>query len=248
MARQGEGQLPTFRIAHIQGHTHFLAHGQQCGDGAGNRVLPFAGRRSATPMQHHPARADQPINGATRRQARHGRGFQHLATPAQPRQAILMRQDHAGKKVAQIKQPRDLGRGRPGQHFRGRRGLQPAAPMQQQHAIRKRCGLIQIMRDQDDRNGKPLAQVGQFHLQAPPRGAVHRAEGFIQQQNGRLARQSPRHGDALLLAAGKLGWAALLKPRKMHTRQQRGRACGALGGGQMAHGGHDIGQSCHMRK
>ena len=48
-----------------------------------------------------------------------------------------MRQDHAGEKIAQIKQPRDLGRGRAGQHFRGRRGLQPPAPMQQQHAIRE---------------------------------------------------------------------------------------------------------------
>ena len=104
------------------------------------------------------------------------------------------------------------------------------------------------MRHQDDWDGKPLAQIRQFHLQAPARGAVHGAEGFIQQQHSRVARQSPRHGNALLLAAGKLSRAALLKPGKMHTRQKCGGAGGTLGGGQMAHGRHHIGERCHMRK
>ena len=104
------------------------------------------------------------------------------------------------------------------------------------------------MRHQDDRDGKPLAQIGQFHLQAPARGAVHGAEGFIQQQHGRVTRQSPRHGNALLLAAGKLGRAALFKPCQMHARQKSGGAGGALSGGQMAHRGHDIGQRSHMRE
>ncbi len=80
------------------------------------------------------------------------------------------------------------------------------------------------------------------------RGAVHGAEGFIQQQHGGVARQSPRHGNALLLPARKLGRAALFKPCQMHARQQGGGAGGTLSGGQMAHRGHDIGQRCHMRK
>ena len=123
MARQGEGQLSALGVAHIQRHAHFLAHWQQRSDGAGNRVLPFTRRGPATAMQHHAARSNQPIHSSAWRQAWHGRGFQHLVTPAEPRQAILMRQHHAGKKIAQIKQPRDLGRGRAGQHFRRRRGL-----------------------------------------------------------------------------------------------------------------------------
>ena len=104
------------------------------------------------------------------------------------------------------------------------------------------------MRHQDDRDGKPLAQIGQFHLQAPARGAVHGAEGFIQQQHGRVARQSPRDRHALLLPAGKLGRAALLKPCQMHARQKGGGAGGALSGGHMAHCGHHISHRCHMRK
>ena len=66
---------------------------------------------------------------------------------------------------------------------------------------------------------KPLARMGQFDLQAPSCGPVHGAEGFVQQQYGGGARQGPRHGDALLLPAGKLRRAAFFKPSQMHARQ-----------------------------
>ena len=120
--------------------------------------------------------------------------------------------------------------------------------MQQQHAIRECRSLIQIMRHQDDRDGKPLAQIGQFHLQTPTRGAVHGAEGLIQQQYGGVARQSPRNGNTLLLPARKLRRAALFKPGKMHARKKGGGAFHTLSGRQMAHRGHDIAKRCHMRK
>ena len=66
-----------------------------------------------------------------------GHGFQHLRAPAQPGHAFLMRQDFAGKKIAQIQKPRDFRRGRARQHVQGGRGLQPPAPMHQHHAIRE---------------------------------------------------------------------------------------------------------------
>ena len=61
------------------------------------------------------------------------------------------------------------------------------------------------MRDIDGGNAQALLQPLEFVAHAFAQGGIEVAEGFVQQQQLRLAHDGAGQGDALLLAAGKLG-------------------------------------------
>ncbi len=127
---------------------------------------------------------------------------------------------HRGaEQVAQVEQPRDLGTHGPRQQLGGRRRLQAAPAMHQHHPVGEHLRLVQIVRDQQDGDGEVTPQRGEFRLEAAPSRAVHRREGLVQQQHGRVARERARHRHPLLLPARQFGRSAAFETREMHARQ-----------------------------
>ena len=76
-------------------------------------------------------------------------------------------------------------------------------------AIRHRQRFILIMGYVDDRGTKSLLQTFDLELHGLSQFLVEGAKWFIHQKDGWLEGQSPRHGDPLLLATGKLVGIAL---------------------------------------
>src|ERR1051325_5613214 len=64
--------------------------------------------------------------------------------------------------------------------------------------------LASVMRDENRRLSEPLADVEELLLDLMTRDRVKRAEGFIEQKNRRIGRQSARDTDTLPLSPGKL--------------------------------------------
>ena len=79
-----------------------------------------------------------------------------------------------------------------------------AAVFHQSDAIGQQQGLPQIVGNEDHRLLHPLLQGAKFFLHLRSRDRIERAERFVQNQNGRIGRQSPRHAHALPLASGEL--------------------------------------------
>ena len=59
-----------------------------------------------------------------------------------------------------------------------------------------------------------------FVLQTPPDGAIDGGERFVEEQDGRLARERARQRDALPLAARELVRPAIDVTGQVHQRQQ----------------------------
>uniref|UniRef100_A0A7S3UYH1 Uncharacterized protein n=1 Tax=Heterosigma akashiwo TaxID=2829 RepID=A0A7S3UYH1_HETAK len=88
---------------------------------------------------------------------------------------------------------------------RRRAGLQHAAAIHHRQPIGQHACFVEIVRHQHDWDAQLAPQVGQQAVQPLAVHLVHRREGLIEQQQPGLARQRPRHRDALLLSARQCG-------------------------------------------
>ena len=75
------------------------------------------------------------------------------------------------------------------------------------------------MRDEDERDADLLLDVFELLLHLLAQLQVERAERLIEQQHARLVDERAGDGDALLLAAGKLGHVAVSVVLKAHKAQ-----------------------------
>ena len=73
-----------------------------------------------------------------------------------------------------------------------------------QHPVGKENRLLHRMRDEDDRELRPLPDVEQFLLQLRARERVKCAEGLVHQQHVRVVREHAGDRHALLHAARQL--------------------------------------------
>ena len=82
--------------------------------------------------------------------------------------------------------------------------LEDPAHVEQGDAVGQLDGLVEVVGDQDDRLVDAGLQGEQLVLQPAPHDRVHRAEGLVHEQDGRVGGQGPGHADPLLLAARQL--------------------------------------------
>ncbi len=62
-------------------------------------------------------------------------------------------------------------------------------------------GLVEVMGDEDDRLVQLVLNVDELLLQALAGDGVHRAEGLVHEEHGRIGGECAGHSDALLLTA-----------------------------------------------
>ena len=93
--------------------------------------------------------------------------------------------------------------------------------LQNQQVRREPHDVLEIVRDENQRNVERPAQLVDLVLQSSPHRAIDCGERFVEQQDGRLAGQRPRQRDALTLAARQLVRSAVQMPGQVHQRQQR---------------------------
>ena len=82
--------------------------------------------------------------------------------------------------------------------------LDLAALGEDQHAVAELDRLVDVVRDDDDGLVQLLLDREELVLQPHAGDGVHRAEGLVHEQDGRVGRQRAGDADALLLAAGHL--------------------------------------------
>src|SRR5262245_55456988 len=80
------------------------------------------------------------------------------------------------------------------------------------------------MRHKDGGVPGPIVDLAQPGTKFATHLGVEGAEGFVEQEQPRFDGESAGKGDALTLAAGKLGRIALLQSRKLHQIEQFERA------------------------
>ena len=99
---------------------------------------------------------------------------------------------------------------------------QPARPRpHHQHAIRQHHGLVDVVRDQDQRRPRVVPEVEQMVLQVAPREGVERGERLVEQQHFRLRHQRARNRHPLRLPAGQFarpGLALSARPTRASAR------------------------------
>ena len=78
------------------------------------------------------------------------------------------------------------------------------ALLEHQHVRRQPHHVVEVVRDEDQRDVERPAQLVDLILQTPPHGAIDGGKRFVEQQHRRLARQRSRERDALTLAARQL--------------------------------------------
>jgi hypothetical protein len=84
--------------------------------------------------------------------------------------------------------------GRCGQDVGRAASLQSFAGIEHAQTVRESRSLVQVVRDQDDRDAQGGAQCGQLVLQMPSRATVHGRERFIEQQHGRVTGERSCNG------------------------------------------------------
>ena len=98
------------------------------------------------------------------------------------------------------------------------------------------------MGDEHDRLGESSLQAQQLALQVGTHHRIHRGEGFVHQQDGRIGGESTRHTNALHLATRELGGVALSIRRIQadHFKQFERASLRLLAGGaeQARYGGN----------
>ena len=98
--------------------------------------------------------------------------------------------------------------------------LEQAAEIHHADAIGEREGFFLVVRDQHGGDAELALHLADRAPQLLADLRVERAEGLIEQQHFGLVRERARHGDALLLAAGKLRGQALVHAFERHEPQQ----------------------------
>ncbi|BAS16973.1 hypothetical protein AHiyo8_52760 [Arthrobacter sp. Hiyo8] len=73
------------------------------------------------------------------------------------------------------------------------------------HFVAEHGGLIDVVGNENNRLGQFALEPEEFLLEFVADHRVHRAEGLVHEQHGRVGCERSRHADALLLAAGQLG-------------------------------------------
>ena len=91
------------------------------------------------------------------------------------------------------------------------------------------------MGDEERGQPKPFDQLPQLHLHGAAQLGVQGAERLVQKQHSRLQHQHPRHRDALLLTARKLGRIAIGEIGKRNRLQHLRHAGVDLAPGHAAH-------------
>ena len=84
------------------------------------------------------------------------------------------------------------------------------------HALREGRRVLEVVRDEQDRDAEPGEQVVQLGADRRLRVRVERRERLVEQQDLRVARERARERDALPLAAGELA-----RPRVREVRDAK---------------------------
>ncbi len=151
--------------------------------------------------------------------------------PASATRAVWpSRRSDAGEEVGIADEAGDERRGRAVVEHGRRVDLLDAAPAQDGDAIGQGERLLLVVGDEDDGRAEGAVELLQLDLQVDAQLAVERAERLVHQEDARPEDDRPRHGDALLLAAGELARMALLvslqpdgAQRLPHPRPDLGR-------------------------
>lgn len=81
--------------------------------------------------------------------------------------------------------------------------LQHGATIHHDETIGEQASFVEVVRHEHDGHSQRLAQIGNELVERAPVHLVNGRERLVEQQKPRLARQRPRHGNALLLPTGQ---------------------------------------------
>ena len=112
--------------------------------------------------------------------------------------------------------PRQIGAAR---HLLDRTGSDDAAAIEQQQVRGEPHDIVEIVRDQYDRDADAPAKFVELVVELPTHGAIDGGEGFVEQHDVRIARERPRQCDPLTLSARERGRLARFEPLQMDQRQ-----------------------------
>ena len=76
-----------------------------------------------------------------------------------------------------------------------------AADVEDDNPVAEFDGLVEVVRDKDDRLVELGLDVDELVLEALAGNGVHGAEGLVHEEDRRIRGEGARHADALLLAA-----------------------------------------------
>ena len=130
----------------------------------------------------------------------------------------------------------------------GRALLQHAAGVHHDQPVGEPARLVEVVRDEHDRNRQLAAQVGEQPVQALPVHLVDGRKRLVEQQQARRARQRTRHRHALPLPARKrAGPARLLVARQPHMLEPVTRPGQTLDAGQVQQRQRDVVERAQVR-
>ena len=95
--------------------------------------------------------------------------------------------------------------------------------LENQQVRREPHDVLEIVRDENQRNVERSPQLVDLVLQSSPHRTIDGGKRFVEQQDRRLPRQRPRQRDALTLPAGELVRTAVQMLGQVHEREQRFR-------------------------
>jgi hypothetical protein len=158
--------------------------------------------------------------------------------------------DRAGQAVRGAYEAGDEGRARPVVHLNRRAELLDPPAAHHRDPVGHAHRLVLVVRDQDGGEAEAPLQPLDLDLHVEAEGAVQRGEGLVQQQDGRLRRQRPCQGHALLLPPGKLPRPPVPQRRELHHFQQLRHARGNAGARLAAGAGPvcDVVRHRHVRE
>ena len=120
--------------------------------------------------------------------------------------------------------------------------------LENQQVRRKPHDVLEIVRDENQRNVERSPQLVNLILQSSPHRAIHGGKRFVEEQHRRLPGEGPRQRDALTLAAGELVRTAVQMLRQVHQREQRFRPRTSLAPRPMPERGDHVARGRQVRK
>ena len=123
-----------------------------------------------------------------------------------------------------------------------------ATVLENQQMRREPHDVLEIVRDENQRNVERSAQLINLILQSSPHRAIHGGKRFVEEQDRRLPGEGPRQRDALTLPAGQLVRTAVQMLGQVHEREQRFRPRASLAPRPMPERGDHVAHGRQVRK